>query len=202
MSKNNNLRPAVFIDRDGTLNKVLYDKEGREESPFRPEDLVLLPGAGEFTRKVREAGYLAVLATNQPGVAKGKVTIAGLDRVHQHLLELLAQDGGGLDEICYCPHHPVGVAGVPPDFVRVCECRKPAPGMLVKAAGELEIDLARSWMVGDKWLDVKAGQAAGCRTILLPAPAVTTTPPSPDPVEPTAFANNLHEALRIILGKS
>ena len=74
--------------------------------PSRPEDLVLLPGAGEFTRRVRDAGYLAVLATNQPGVAKGRVTIEGLDRIHEHLLNQLARDGGGLDRVCYCPHHP------------------------------------------------------------------------------------------------
>ena len=96
MSENVSLRPAVFLDRDGTLNEIVYDENGLENSPFRPEDLVLLPGAGEFTRRVRDAGYLAVLATNQPGVAKGRVTIEGLDRIHEHLLNQLARDGGGL----------------------------------------------------------------------------------------------------------
>ena len=198
MSENANLRPAIFLDRDGTLNEIVYDENGMENSPFRPEELVLLPGAGEFTRRVRDVGYLAVLATNQPGVAKGSVTIAGLDRIHQHLLDLLAKDGGGLDRICYCPHHPVGRDGFPTLFVQVCDCRKPAPGMLLGAAREMGIDLSRSWMVGDKLLDVKAGKAAGCRTILL-----TKSPPSENVksngVLPDYSADNLTQALEIIL---
>ena len=200
MSENANLRPAVFLDRDGTLNEIVYDENGMENSPFRPEDLVLLPGAGEFTRRVRAAGYLAVLATNQPGVAKGRVTIAGLDQIHERLLDLLAKDGGGLDRICYCPHHPLGRDGFPTLFVQVCDCRKPAPGMLLKAAKEMGIDLARSWMVGDKMLDVKAGKAARCRTILLTKSAReprTITDDAP----PDYSAINLSQALDIILGQ-
>lgn len=162
------LCPAVFIDRDGTLNKVVYDSEGMENSPFRVEDLELLPGAAEFTRRIREAGYLAVLVTNQPGVAKGSITIDGLNQIHQRLCSLLEEDGGGLDRICYCPHHPKGKPGISSPFIQACDCRKPGPGMLTTAAEEMGINLARSWMVGDKLLDVQAGQAAGCRTILLP----------------------------------
>jgi len=198
VSENVSLRPAVFLDRDGTLNEIVYDENGLENSPFRPEDLVLLPGAGEFTRRVRDAGYLAVLATNQPGVAKGRVTIEGLDRIHEHLLNQLARDGGGLDRVCYCPHHPIGRDGFPTQFVQVCDCRKPGAGMLLGAAKEMGIDLARSWMVGDKMLDVKAGKAAGCRTILL-----TKSPPSEDVksngVLPDYSARNLAQALEIIL---
>ena len=198
MSGTTDLHPAVFLDRDGTLNEVVYDQDGMENSPFCTEDLVLLPGAGEFTRRVRDSGYMRVLATNQPGVAKGRVSIDGLDRIHKYLLELLAKDGGGLDRICYCPHHPVGRTGVPSPFVQVCECRKPAPGMLFTAAKEMGIDLAQSWMIGDKMLDVKAGRAAGCRTILL-----TRTPPpagsNAGEVVPDYSANNLAQALGIIL---
>ncbi len=197
MSGTVNLRPAVFLDRDGTLNEILYDAEGREESPFTPEKLVLLPGAGELTRKVREAGYLAVLITNQPGVAKEKVTIAGLELLHERLLDLLAEDGGGLDQIYYCPHHPIGVPGSTSGFVQVCDCRKPAPGMLLKAAQEMGIDLSRSWMIGDRFLDIKAGHAAGCKTILLRRPV--PEPFTGDPPQPTVFAGNLHDALRAIL---
>lgn len=200
MNANNHLRPAVFLDRDGTLNKIVYDAEGREDSPFRPENLVLLPGAGEFTRKVREAGYLAVLATNQPGVAKGKLTIAGLDLVHRRLLDLLAEDGGGLDQVCYCPHHPIGLPGSPSPFVQVCDCRKPAPGMLLKAAHDMGINLSRSWMVGDRFLDIAAGNAAGCRTILLRRPI--PEPFNGEPPQPTVLAENLQEALRAILASS
>ena len=198
MSGTTDLHPAVFLDRDGTLNEVVYDQDGMENSPFRTEDLVLLPGAGDFTRCVRNAGYLRVLATNQPGVAKGRVSIDGLDQIHKYLLELLAKDGGGLDRICYCPHHPVGRSGFPSPFVQVCECRKPAPGMLLIAAKEMGIDLAQSWMIGDKMLDVRAGLAAGCRTILLERTPAVAGSNSGD-VVPDYSANNLAQALDIIL---
>jgi len=198
VSESANLRPAVFLDRDGTLNEIVYDENGMENSPFRPEDLVLLPRAGEFTRRVRDAGYLAVLATNQPGVAKGSVTIAGLDQIHERLLDLLAREGGGLDRICYCPHHPIGRDGSPTLFVQVCDCRKPAAGMLLKAAREMGIDLSRSWMVGDKLLDVKAGHAAGCRTILLTKSA-PEPPLNSNDLLPDYSASDLTQALDIIL---
>jgi len=195
----NALRPAVFLDRDGTLNEVVYNQDGMEDSPFRPEQLVLLPGAGEFTRRIRDAGYRTVLVTNQPGVAKGSVTIAGLDQIHTYLRDLLAKDGGGLDRICYCPHHPVGRPGFSSPFVQICDCRKPSPGMLLEAAKEIGIDLLRSWMVGDKMLDVKAGQAAGCRTILLTRSSPEPLTNSTVSLRPDYFAGNLAQALDIIL---
>jgi D-glycero-D-manno-heptose 1,7-bisphosphate phosphatase len=161
-------RRAVFLDRDGTLNELMFAPDGTEESPFRCEDLILRPGAGEFTRKMREAGYLAVLITNQPGVAKGKVTIDGLEQIHACLMRSLAEEGGGLDAIYYCPHHPVGVPGHgSSSFIQSCDCRKPAGGLLLRAAKEMNIELSQSWMIGDKMTDVRAGQAAGCRSVLL-----------------------------------
>lgn len=198
MSPSLNLRPAVFLDRDGTLNEVVYNQDGMEDSPFRPEDLLLLPGAGEFTQRVRDAGFLTVLVTNQPGVAKGSVTIVGLEEIHQHLRDLLAKDGGGLDRICYCPHHPTGRAGISSPFVQVCDCRKPAPGMLLKSAKEMDIDLARSWMIGDKALDIKAGQAAGCRTILITKMLPDEWLKANQSPQPTAFASDLTRALEAI----
>lgn len=191
------LRPAVFVDRDGTLNEVVYNQDGMEDSPFRIEDLKLLPGAGEFTRRVRQSGYFAVLVTNQPGVAKGSITIAGLEKMHAHLLDLLAEDGGGLDRIYYCPHHPVGRPGVASPFIQKCDCRKPAAGMIRNAANDLGIDLSRSWMVGDKMLDVEAGHAAGCRTILVGRRMQQTT--QSDGLQPDYSVNTLSEALDIIL---
>jgi len=191
-------RPAVFLDRDGTLNEVVLNQDGIEDSPFRIEDLALLPGAGEFTRRIRESGYLAVLVTNQPGVAKGSITIPELERLNQRLEDLLAKNHGGLDRIYYCPHHPVGKAGVASSFVQPCDCRKPAPGMLLKAGKDLDIDLSRSWMVGDKVLDVLAGKAAGCRTILMRR-SVTAEPAIDLASQPTYIANNLMEALDHIL---
>jgi D-glycero-D-manno-heptose 1,7-bisphosphate phosphatase len=202
MTGNTNLRPAIFLDRDGTLNRIVYNQEGNEDSPFRPEDLELLPGAGEFTRRVREAGYLAILATNQPGVAKGSVTVAGLDRIHEHLLALLAKDGGGLDRICYCPHHPVGRPGVATAFVQTCDCRKPAAGMLLRAGREMGVDFKRSWMIGDKVLDVKAGQAAGCRTILLTISQAEASQKLQGSLPPDYIASDLSQALEIVLASN
>jgi D-glycero-D-manno-heptose 1,7-bisphosphate phosphatase len=202
MSEKADLRPAVFLDRDGTLNEVVYNQDGVEDSPFRPEDLVLLPGAGEFTRRVREAGYLTVLVTNQPGVAKGSITIAGLDQIHRCLLDQLVADGGGLDRIYYCPHHPLGRPGFSSPFVQACDCRKPAPGMLRKAAEDMGISLARSWMVGDKMIDVQAGQAAGCRTIFLRRSSPQQPAKSDRSPQPTYSAADLAEALGMILKQS
>jgi D-glycero-D-manno-heptose 1,7-bisphosphate phosphatase len=153
------LAPAVFIDRDGTLNDMVYDENhGTFDSPRRADQVRLRPGATEFVRGVRAAGFLAVIVTNQPGVAKGTLTQADLDAVHGRLAELLAAGGASWDALYVCPHHP---------GVSACDCRKPKPGMLLQAAKEHGIDLARSWMVGDGLVDIGAGRAAGCRTILV-----------------------------------
>lgn len=160
-------RRAVFLDRDGTLIRVVLNQNGEEDSASRAEDVSLIQGAGEFTRRIRERGYLAVLATNQPGIAKGSITSAELQRIHQQLLFLLAKEGGGLDHIYYCPHHPTGRSGHASPFVQVCQCRKPAPGLLLQAASDLDIDLSKSWMIGDRLSDVEAGRRAGCESILL-----------------------------------
>ena len=152
-------RPAVFIDRDGTLNDMVYDEiHGTFDSPRRAEQVRLRPGAAEFVRGVREAGFRAVVVTNQPGMAKGTVTAADLASVHGRLAELLAAGGAAWDALYFCPHHP-GVSD--------CDCRKPKPGMLRRAAREHGLDLAGSWMVGDGLVDIQAGRAAGCRTILV-----------------------------------
>jgi histidinol-phosphate phosphatase family protein len=162
-----NFHRAVFLDRDGTLNLPIRNERDKEDSPLRPEDVVLSPGAGDFTRRLRDAGYLTILATNQSAAAKGRITLDGLEQIHKQLLDLLAQEGGGLDHIYYCPHYPKGVSGSYSSLVRVCGCRKPAPGMLFRAAADWDLDLSRSWMVGDSLRDAQAGHAAGCRTILL-----------------------------------
>lgn len=162
-------RVAVFLDRDGTLNEMVYDEtHGILDSPSRVEDLRLCPWAGEFVREVRAAGYLTVVVTNQPGIAKGTLTPLRLDEIHARLFTLLAERGGVIDALRFCPHHPQGRPGAPrTPLVQECLCRKPAPGMLIDAAKELRIDLRRSWMVGDGLNDVQAGYAAGCRTILV-----------------------------------
>jgi D,D-heptose 1,7-bisphosphate phosphatase len=147
------MQPAIFLDRDGTLN---FDY-GWITSPAKIE---LLPGAGEAVRLINESGRLAVLVTNQPVIARGECTIEELGTIHQRLVDLLGEKGAHLDAIYYCPHHPKrGIAGERPEYKIRCHCRKPAPGLLETAARDLEIDVSRSWMVGDSERDLGAAAA-------------------------------------------
>jgi mannose-1-phosphate guanylyltransferase/phosphomannomutase len=156
------MQPAIFLDRDGTLN---FDY-GWITSPSKIE---LLPGAAEAVRAVNDAGYLAVLVTNQPVIARGECTIAELDAINRKLESLLlAEAGAHLDAIYYCPHHPdAGFAGERPEYKIRCDCRKPAPGLLRNAARDLNIDVSRSWMIGDSERDLGAAQAFGIPAVLV-----------------------------------
>ncbi len=155
------MRPAIFLDRDGTLN---FDY-GWITSPAKIE---LLPGAGEAVRLINDSGYLAVLVTNQPVIARGEITVEGLGIIHQRLESLLEQSGAHLDAIYYCPHHPdAGVPGERPELKIRCQCRKPAPGLLESAARDLDIDTSRSWMVGDSERDLGAAAAFGIPAVLV-----------------------------------
>ena len=159
---------AVFVDRDGVLNELVPDlQSGRPESPLDPEQVVLVPGAAAALRRLRDAGYVVVGVSNQPAAAKGSVEIEQLERVQARVLELLESAGAAPGAFRFCFHHPEGVV---PELTRVCDCRKPAPGMLLDAAAELDLDLRASWMVGDTDADIAAGAAAGCRTILIENP--------------------------------
>jgi len=154
-------RRAVFLDRDGVLN---LDTDHVRS----PDQLRLLPGVAEAVRRINASEYLVVVVTNQPAIAKGFLSECELDRIHAKLETLLGAEGAYLDRIYYCPHHPdKGFAGERPEYKVICDCRKPAPGMLLRAAGELNIDLGGSFMVGDRTSDLLAGRAAGCKTILL-----------------------------------
>lgn len=152
---------AVFLDRDGTLN--VYKGFIR-----RAEDIELLPGAAEAVRRINASGYLAVVVTNQPVIARGECTWEELERIHNTLETLLGKEGAYLDAIYVCPHHPDrGFEGERPEYKIVCDCRKPKPGLLLKAAKDYNIDLSASYMVGDGQNDIGAGQAAGCHTALV-----------------------------------
>lgn len=151
---------AVFFDRDGTLNKYVGFLRSIDE-------LELLPGAAEMVKKANEAGYLAILVTNQPVIARGEVTWEELNEIHDKLETLLGQHGAYLDDIFICPHHPdKGFEGERVEYKIDCDCRKPKPGMLFKAAEKYNIDLSKSYMVGDSESDMKAGEAAGCAHII------------------------------------
>ena len=152
-------RRAVFLDRDGT---IIEDVDFlRDESEIR-----LLPGAVEGIRLLREAGFLVIVATNQSGVARGYLTEKKLRAVHTTLLEELARQSARLDAIYYCPHHPEGSVR---EYAIECDCRKPAPGLLLRAARQWNVNLAASFVVGDSERDVLAGKRAGCRTVLISA---------------------------------
>ena len=148
---------AVFLDRDGT---VVHPRH----YPSRPEELVLYDGLGAPLRRLQAAGFRIVLITNQGGLAHGFFTSADLDRMHAYLTDELAQLDVRVDAIYHCPHHPEGRIA---ELAISCECRKPQPGMLLRAADDLDLDLARSWFIGDILDDIEAGKRAGCRTILV-----------------------------------
>ena len=165
-----NCRRAVFLDRDGVLNDPALDPvDGRFESPLRAEDVVLAEGAIEGCRMLRDAGFLLLVASNQPAAAKAKATREQLREVHERVVALLADGGVSIDDWRYCLHHPQ--ASVPELRGDPCGCRKPAPGMLLELARAHAVDLKASWMVGDSDADIDAGIAAGCRTALIEHPA-------------------------------
>lgn len=156
-----NKQKAVFLDRDGTINKYVGFL-------CNIDDFELLDGAAEAIRKINASGYLAIVVTNQPVIARGEVSFEELDEMHNKMETLLGKEGAYLDGIYYCPHHPhKGYAGERPELKIECKCRKPKPGMLLQAAEDFNIDLSQSWMVGDGENDIKAGQNAGCRTALI-----------------------------------
>ena len=148
---------AVFLDKDGTLI---------EDVPYnvRPELIRLLPGGAEGLRRLHAAGYRLIVISNQSGVAHGYFAEEALAGVERRLRQLLAEAGVPLAGFYYCPHHPDGSVAA---YRVACACRKPEPGLLLRAAREHGLDLARSWFVGDILNDVEAGRRAGCRTILL-----------------------------------
>ena len=156
-----NKQKAIFLDRDGTINR--YVGFLRDIGEFE-----LLPGVSDAVKKINVSGYLAVIITNQPVIARGEVTVEQLTEVHNKMETLLGADGAYLDAIYYCPHHPhKGYEGEVVELKIECDCRKPKPGMLLRAAEDFNIDLSQSWMIGDGENDVTAGRAAGCKTALI-----------------------------------
>ena len=152
---------AVFLDRDGTINKYAGFLRNID-------DFELIPGVAEAVRMINESGSLAIVVTNQPVIARGEVTVEQLQTIHNKMETLMGAEGAYFDAIYYCPHHPhKGFEGEVPELKIDCDCRKPKPGMLLQAAEDFNIDLGQSWMIGDSENDIKAGKAAGCRTSLI-----------------------------------
>lgn len=152
------LKRAVFLDRDGTLNpEIFYADTQAHESPRTPQELTLLPGAAEALLRLQQAGFLLFLVSNQPNVAKGKNTSAELAAIHGRLEQLLAASGVTLTESFYCYHHP--------DYTGPCPCRKPSPHFLLQAQARYNLDMVHSWMIGDRDSDIECGRRAGVRTL-------------------------------------
>ena len=147
-------RPAIFLDRDGVLNDVVW-RDGKPASPRTVDELRIADGAVEAVRALKEAGYLTFVVTNQPDVRRGKMSAEALDAIHAALVQSVP-----VDEVRACLH----------DNADLCDCRKPKAGMLLDLAARWDIDLANSWMVGDMDRDIACGRAAGSRTILLARP--------------------------------
>lgn len=143
---------TAFLDRDGVINQ----KAPEGEYITRWEDVKFLPGVAKAIAQLNQAGWQVIIISNQRCVAKGLVSIPELEALHVHMLEWLADRGAVIDAVYYCPHEKTQ----PP-----CDCRKPAPGLLLKAAREHQIDLANSWMIGDSSSDIEAGHGAGCKTL-------------------------------------
>lgn len=156
-----NKQKAIFLDRDGTINKYV----GFLRSV---DDFELLNGVSEAIRKINASGYLAIVVTNQPVIARGEVSLEELEVIHNKMETLLGNDGAYLDAIYYCPHHPdKGYEGERVEYKIDCECRKPKPGMLLQAAKDFNIDLASSYMIGDSKNDILAGKNAGCKMVYI-----------------------------------
>ncbi|MBR6616217.1 MAG: HAD-IIIA family hydrolase [Lachnospiraceae bacterium] len=182
---------CIFLDRDGTINK----KNGfiSKEEEFELEDCAL-----EAIKKINKSGYLAVVITNQPSVARGLCEIEDIERIHKKLATILGREGVYLDDILFCPHHPdKGFSEENPIYKIVCDCRKPKTGMVDKAAAKYNIDLSQSWMIGDTTMDLQTGVNAGMRTAL-----VLTGDAGQDKkydVQPNLVGKDLLEAVELIL---
>lgn len=181
------VRPAVFIDRDGTLN-------AEKKYLHRFDDWEWIPGAIEAIRKFNAAGFLVIVVSNQAGVARGLYSESDVVSLHARVDEELAKAGARIDAYYFCPHHPEYGED------NECTCRKPLPGMLMQARDEWNIDFTRSWMVGDKLIDIQAGQAAGIRSILV-ATGYGSSEVNQLP-QGVPFVENLLAASDLILGFS
>jgi D-glycero-D-manno-heptose 1,7-bisphosphate phosphatase len=171
-------RSAVFLDRDGVLNRAIV-REGRPCPPASLSELEILPGVPQALARLRRGGLLTLVVTNQPDVATGKTTQAIVDQIHDYLRRTLALDH---IYVCTCVEGPG------------CDCYKPRPGMLLQAAAEWGVDTGKSFMIGDRWRDVGAGRAAGCRTIFIDYNYAERRPDTPD-----FLARDLAEAVDIVL---
>lgn len=162
-------KPAVLFDRDGTLNSLVYnDNTEQLDSPLDPEKVVLLPGVVISLRMIKRLGYNIIVITNQPAAAKGKTTLSRLYEVNNRFRNILAEKNIYFDDILLCPHHPVGSSYSKERFlIKECMCRKPKPGLINMAVKKFNIDIDKSYMVGDSYTDIQAGKSAGLKSVFI-----------------------------------
>ena len=156
---------AIFLDRDGVINELIYYTDmGIVDSPFTPEQFKLIPDVDKAIKKFQKLGFKTIIVSNQPGVAKNNFAIETFEKIREKMKKELKKKDAVIDSEYYCFHHPdVKIS----KYRKICKCRKPAPGLLLTAAKEHNIDLLKSWMIGDGITDIQAGKAAGCKTILI-----------------------------------
>jgi len=191
-------KPTVFLDRDGVINKMVYNKEfGLIDSPCNPDEFELIPESGKVINQLNEMGWLTIVISNQPGIAKGKYTEKTLGEITNKMKADLSSFGARLDDIYYCLHHPQSILK---KYKKDCECRKPKPGLLKKAAEKWGISLSNSYFIGDGISDIIAGKLAGTKTILLANKKLYVLKYLEEKrVEPDFIVDNLYDALQIII---
>lgn len=159
------MKPAIFFDRDGVINELVYEpKSGVIDSPLKASQINLVYGIVELIKAVKDLGFMTIVCSNQPAVGLGKTTLENFKEVNRKVCSLLRTQGAILDYEYFCMHHPFAKIK---KYKLNCECKKPNTGLLLKSAKEHNIDLSKSWMIGDGVDDVIAGKNAGCKTILL-----------------------------------
>ncbi len=191
------MNKAVFLDRDGVINELIYHCEaGIIDSPFTVDQIRLFPDVGKAITLFHDLGYFVVIVSNQPGMAKHHFTSGTFDEMKEKIHQELKKQQATIDAEYYCIHHPEATNET---YKSMCTCRKPKPGLLIQAAEEHHIDLKRSWMIGDSLTDIQAGVAASCHTILIGRMKCDLCNRMDDlGVKPDHIAPNLYKASKII----
>ncbi len=196
------MNKAVFLDRDGVINEVSLDKEFY----YKKEDIKIISGVETAIKNLKEKGYVIVVITNQPVIARGLASLQEIEQINDSINKLL---GGLIDKFYICPHHPEMHADVP-EYAKhyriACECRKPLPGMVNTAVKELKISIEKSWFVGDMIVDVLCGKNAGCKTVQIKSPHSYKRTKSAKDYDSNAKADfnaeNLKDAVEVIIKNS
>ena len=189
---------AIFLDRDGVVNELVYfPEQGIIDSPFIANQFHLCPGVPLAIKRFQSAGYKVIIVSNQPGIAKGHMTLSNFKKIGETMKAQLGKEDASLDGEYYCLHHPEAIIE---QYRRDCKCRKPKPGLILQAAEDMDIDVSQSWLIGDSLTDIKAGKNAGCHTMLLGKMRCELCDLMyNDGIKPDAIKLNLLEAVDLIL---